>query len=211
MKRRKIYYVPGMISLIFLPILCVWYLERNKNVERCFEVSYAQKYYKEAKSHRFDTTMLSLPEYKRQYIDVFISKSDAKNNISFSIIQNKLNEILRSKNKQLGIHIIFSDDSKYDSYIRTIDILESSFKTQSAHHTYCPYSNNIWVLYLIDANKVSKPIEHCCRYIELPTNTDLDIKKDKLNLYIILIVTYLLFTGLAIHYTINKYIKNKTT
>ena len=134
MKRHKIYYVPGMISLIFLPILCIWYLEKNKNIERCFEVSYAQKYNKEAESHRFDTTMLSLPEYKRQYIEVLISNIDVKNNTAFEIIQSKLNEILRSKNKQLGIHIIFSDNSKYDSYIRTIDIIESSFKTHSAFH-----------------------------------------------------------------------------
>ena len=33
MKQRKIYYVPGMISLIFLPILCVWYLNKHKNIE----------------------------------------------------------------------------------------------------------------------------------------------------------------------------------
>lgn len=210
MKRLKIYYVPGMISLIFLPILCVCYLNEHKNIERCFEVSYAQKHKKEAENHRFDTTMLALPEYKRQYLEVSISNSDVENNNAFAIIQSKLNQILRNKNKQLGIHIIFSDDSKYDSYIRTIDILESSFKTHSAHHTYCPYSNNIWVFYLIDADKVSKPLKSYYRNIELSTNSELDIKKEKHKLYIILISIYLLFTGLSLYYTINNYIKNKT-
>jgi len=211
MKQRKIYYVPGMISLIFLPILCVWYLNEHKNIERCFEVSYAQKYNKEAESHRFDTTMLALPEYKRQYIEVLINNIDVENNNAFVIIQSKLNEVLRNKNKQLGIHIVFSDDSKYDSYIRTIDIIESSFKAHSAFHTYCPYSNNIWVFYCTDADKISKPLESYCRNIKLSTNSELDIKKEKLKLYIILISIYLLFTGLSLHYTINNYIKNKIT
>ena len=211
MKQRKIYYVPGMISLIFLPILCVWYLNKHKNIERCFEVSYAQKYNKGAENHRFDTTMLALPEYKRQYLEVSINNSDVDNNNAFAIIQSKLDQILRNKNKQLGIHIIFSDDSKYDSYIRTIDILENSFKAHSVHHTYCPYNNNIWVFYYIDANKVSMALEHHYKYIEYPLSSELDIKNDRLKLYIILISIFVLFTGLSLYYTINNLTKNKTT
>ncbi len=213
MKLHKIYYVPGMISLILLPILCIWYLEKNKNIERCFEVSYALKYNKEAESHRFDTTMLSLPEYKRQYIEVLISNIDVKNNTAFEIIQSKLNEILRSKNKQLGIHIIFSDNSKYDSYIRTIDIIESNFKTHSAFHTYCPYNNNIWVLYLTQKNIVKPKV--------YPLNLEGDIVfgrtiKDEIKDFTYknsntiklwpFFVIFVIFSKISI-----RYIKNKTT
>ena len=75
MKRRKIYYVPGMISLICLPVLCIWYLNEHKNFLRVLEISYAAKYipnhdYKN--QIRFDTTSLSLPENKRKYYDVTI-------------------------------------------------------------------------------------------------------------------------------------------
>lgn len=205
MKRRKIYYVPGMISLIFLPILCVWYLNEHKNVERCFEVSYAQEYNKEAENHRFDTSMLSLPEYKRQYIEVFISNSNVKNKSAFAIVQRKLNQILKNKDKHSGIHIIFSDNSKYESYIKAIDIIENSFKKHSAFHTYCPYTNNIWVLYIKSNNQVKNNIPN--GNYEQNKKSEIQLTKDKLVPYSFLAILYLTLITVSIYYIKNNYIK----
>jgi hypothetical protein len=155
MKRRKIYYVPGMISLIFLPILCIWYLGKNKNVERCLEIVYAQKYDKTSEYHRFDTSTLSLPENKRDYIDLYISENDTKNKTALLLLESKLNSIIRTKNKHLGLHITFADNATYKYYIQSIDIIENCFKTNFAFHTYCPFQNNIWVLYFKDIENVN--------------------------------------------------------
>jgi len=212
MRRRKIYYVPGMISLIFLPILCVWYLNEHKNVERCIEVSYAEKYDKFSHNHKFDTTALSRPEYKRSYIDIYVSNDDKENQKSLVYLKNKLNLIIKTKNKKLGLHILFSDNCKYNSYIQSINIIEECFKKNFAFHTYCPYQNNIWVLYLLQENTVKPKV--------YPLNLEGDIVfgrtiKDEINDFIFknsntikiwpFFVIFILFSIISI-----LYIKNKT-
>ncbi len=216
MKRRKINYVPGMISLIFLPILCVWYLNEHKNILRVLEISYASKYTPnfDYKNHiRFDTSLLFIPENRRKYYDILICESESKNSESFHLIENKLDQIIKTKNKSDGIHISFSDNSTYGSYIKIIDLIEQCFKRNSAGNTYCPYTNNIWVLYLTQENIVKPKV--------YPLNLEGDIVfgrtiKDEINDFTYknsntiklwpFIVIFVIFSIISI-----RYIKNKTT
>ncbi len=94
MKRRKIYYVPGMISLIFLPILCVWYLNEHKNVERCIDIASPQRY-SPNNDHRFDTTLLSLPENKREYINSELTGNIANDRATLDTFNFKLKNIIK--------------------------------------------------------------------------------------------------------------------
>ena len=96
MNRRKIYYVPGMISLILLPVLCIWYLERNKVEERCILVYSCSRYLPENHEKNilcFDTTVLSQPRMKRLYavynIDIHASESNVLKQIEDAVSKEK--------------------------------------------------------------------------------------------------------------------------
>lgn len=205
MKRRKIYYVPGMISLIFLPILCVWYLEKNKNVERCFEIVYAQDYDKTSEDHRFDTSALSQPKYKRIYTEIYIGDNDKKNKTALLLLESKLNSIIKTKNKHLGLHITFADNAIYKSYIQSIDIIENCFKTNFAFHTYLPYKNDIWVMYLIDIEDVNFQKEHYYRCDKRTINSN-DLNQRYKIFYIFLFIELLLLSIISIRYIIKNHI-----
>lgn len=206
MKSRRIYYVPGMISLIFLPILCVWYLEKNKKIERCIEISYASKYDKISDYHRFDTSSLSLPENKRVYTDIYLSGDESRNQIVFNSLTEKLDSILKNKNRKTGIHISFSDECSYNSYVRSLDIIESCFKMHSAYHTYCPYQNNIWVFYYRDMDDVRIHEDHYIQYYNEDSNKK-DGSKNNQFLYIVLINILLFISIISMQYTFKNYIK----
>jgi hypothetical protein len=139
MKRRKIYYVPGMISLIFLPILCIWYLNEHKNVERCIDIASPQRY-RPNNDHRFDTTLLSLPENKREYINSELTGNIANDRATLDSFNFKLKNIIKNKDTKTGLHINIKDSTKYISMIEIIDIC----KKDSFLPTYLFYDNEFW-------------------------------------------------------------------
>ena len=131
MKRRKIYYVPGMISLIFLPILCVWYLNEHKNVERCIEVNYCHKYIPEYHKKNIwwlDTTILSQTRLKRTYTTYKIDNQNTGSEI-LKRIENNSKELVCKNDTINGIHIILGDSCPYRCLTEIIDILKKYNKT----------------------------------------------------------------------------------
>lgn len=154
MKRRKIYYVPGMISLILLPILCVLYLNEHKNIQRCIEVTYASKY---DPNHvtpiKLDTSILSQPSIIRHYHNFYLTgdlKFDSIQELKFRF---NAKQIIETNDTLNGIHVIFGDNINYNSYVKTIDFFYRNMKTYNATKTFYNYNtdlllfeNHIWFL-----------------------------------------------------------------
>ena len=144
MKRHKIYYVPGMISLICLPILCLWYLNEHKKVERIIEFQYPQKYYPHDSNnictYPYDTSCLSLPYNRRKYSEFRLNG----NNLQDSLILIKFNEkqqhIVQTEDSINGLHVFFGDSVQYKNFIKVINIcLQDTFLP-----IYMVYENNLW-------------------------------------------------------------------
>jgi len=222
MKRHKIYYVPGMISLICLPILCIWYLNENKNIERCIILVSAQRYVPNQvyeNNLRFDTTVLSQPEYKRKYIEFKLNGDIINDKNTLNSFNSKLLKIIEDKDTITGLHINIKDNTKYLSMIKVIDIC----RTDSFSSRYLFYDNDFFYSH----KEVSDSIKQIIRsrknsidnnYLESdvvyikPTKTITTKFKEMTNtLKLIecgaLFIIFIAFSILSISYIRNKYIK----
>ncbi len=218
MKHRKIYYVPGMISLIFLPILCVWYLNKNyKPEERCLEVYFASKYipHNSEIHHRFDTTVLSEQKNKRNYSE-FIITGENSDKTKLSSIEKEVVHIVKENDTINGIHIVFGDNAKYESYINTLDILYKD----SIWTRFIPFENNIWFLHFnnsikeknIWSNKTKKDKEYKKQYLineelEYANRTFIEKYNYLLKFWPFFII-FILFSIISIRYITNNYKTN---
>jgi hypothetical protein len=143
-KIKRIYYIPGLISLIGLPIFCCIYFSHNYKQERLLEVRFAAKYDKnrsEAYSI-FDTTFLSQPLSRREYTDITLNGNKNDDEIKINIFRRRAREIVWNRDTVHGVHIIFGDGSKYESFVMVLN----NFLIDSIP-TYAPFENHIWVLY----------------------------------------------------------------
>lgn len=141
-KRRKIYYVPGLLSLIFLPILCYLYLfPFTQKDERVLEITFCGKYIPgRTDEFRFDTTVLSQPRNRRNY-DTFLLNGN-RDNIKLDSFRILVRKMVGEKDTINGVYLELLDGSKYGSFVKTINI----FKQESLH-SYAAFENQVWGLY----------------------------------------------------------------
>ena len=143
-KKKRIYYVPGLISLIGLPILCCIYLHNNFRQERVLVVTFAEKYDKNREKHTtYDTTILSEPEYKREYIHIELNGNRIYDQTRINIFRESTLKIMRNKDSTNGVHLIFGDGSKYGSFIQVLN----NFRIDSIPNYMCS-ENHVWMLYI---------------------------------------------------------------
>lgn len=142
--RRKLYYVPGMISLILLPILCYNYLRQFKKDERCKEVVFCSRYSPQYKGMmRFDTSFLSRPKTKRAWQIVELNGIETEDDSKLAMFRLRVREMIKQKDSIHGIHLLFLENAKYGSFIKSLDICE-----QEGLLIYAAFENNLWALYL---------------------------------------------------------------
>jgi hypothetical protein len=220
MKRRKIYYVPGMISLIFLPILCVWYLEKNKNVERCIEILYPYKYtgpHNEYSlcSHRFDTTCLSEDCNRRIYSEIKLSGNRHADSIDINKFEHNVLDIISKDDTINGILLTFHNNSDYSFLITAIDIC----RKDSLLPVYVLYENHLWFWHsqYVVKNKSNFQKEYNDRINRRRANSLKNPEKvnksalkgapEKIITDISLLTLYILLSIISIYYTFKNYIK----
>jgi hypothetical protein len=144
-KTKKIYYIPGLISLIGLPVLCCIYFFQNYKQDRVLTVTFASKYDQkktEAYPHVFDTTFLSQPPSRRKYIDITLNGNKFDDEAKINFFRVRAREIVRNRDTDNGAHLIFGDGSKYGSFVKILNY----FRIDSIPN-YAPFENHLWVLY----------------------------------------------------------------
>jgi hypothetical protein len=145
MKLRKIYYVPGMISLIFLPILCVLYLYEHKNEERCIDILYPLKYngphdLNNICSHRYDTSCLSESWSKRYYKKIILSGIYYEDSINLIHFENNIKQIINSEDTINGVLLVLNDRTHYSILTKALDVC----KKDSLLQTNMLFDNKLW-------------------------------------------------------------------
>jgi hypothetical protein len=144
-KRRKIYYVPGMISLIFLPLICCLYLNKfHKKEERSIELSMPARYDPKL-DHKnkivFDTTCLSWPENRRNYTIIDIDNS-AKNQKNLKLFNDRVLQIIKTNDTVNAIHLLFGKESTYGQFIEALNICN-----KDTFPCYIVLDDNLWFLH----------------------------------------------------------------
>lgn len=139
--RKKIYYIPGLISLTVLPILFISFAQkdlRNKSLQvlTVFQI---------------DTTKLNnllqgtdLPKSsflpKRNFIEINIDGNNENDKMKLDFARIRIREIVSNNDDINGIHFRFGDSSQYWSFVKAIDILASENAKR-----YLTINNDIWV------------------------------------------------------------------
>ncbi|MCI9844060.1 hypothetical protein [Flavobacterium pectinovorum] len=153
-KRKKIFYVPGMISLVLIPFFCFYYFYKTDafKVEGCMAISVSTK--EEFENYK----VKSLRKYKD--FDFKQDKTEALKELRFFV-----RDLLQKYDTINGAKIHFDSKTDYNTYIGVINIIYEE-KAQLWIH----YKDDIYVLSSAKPKPDRTDLEtikyHSCRYYE---------------------------------------------
>lgn len=146
--RIKIFYVPGMISIIAIPIILCFFYFPKANPERITSIVFVAKYEKhEGLSVKFDTTFLSNSWGKRKYLKINLNSENLKPKLDS--IRGLSRYLYKYHDTINGIHIVLDKNCKFETFIHVV----SNLKKDSVA-VFAPFENNIWVFYNL-GNEIS--------------------------------------------------------
>ena len=134
-KLRKIYHTNGLISIIFLIIICYIFFNNYKMVTKgnCMEIRVPDE---QNVSEEFSRDGIHL---RREFIDYVLTGNDFFDNIKIDNAMLQIRSININKDTIKGIHFIFTDKSKYKSFVKILDML----KMERAGF-YTLYNKDLW-------------------------------------------------------------------
>jgi len=149
--RRRLYYVPGMISLLALPIVCYFYLKPFIRDERSLEIIVMANYKPEkvpiynqfgipVSPLRYDSTVLSLPGIRRRYSKILLNGNEDADQMKLDTFRIQIRKMKKENDSINGVHLIFGDSTTYGVFIQAINICN-----QEEIMRYAIYRNNLWV------------------------------------------------------------------
>lgn len=133
-------YIPGIISLIFLPFI---FIITAKNYYRTHDINvipivWVDLELMEFHSDFFESYRGHYPP-KRDYTTIELNGDSHTDEIKLQFAQITIRELLSSNDTLKGVHFLFGDRSNYGSFIKAIDIC----RVEKAK-TYMPHENNVW-------------------------------------------------------------------
>lgn len=136
--KKRFFYPAGLISLILLPALCIFYLYKHKAFEkpRVIEINWWTE----------EWGKLSMQEYsyeihpQRNFIDINITGNDKENKIKLDFAHLEIRKLIATQDTTTGVHFYFDEQSKYWTFIRAIDIC----KIEKAK-VFVLKDNDLWI------------------------------------------------------------------
>lgn len=153
-KPNNKYYIPGIISMIFLPIAFYFFAKREmqKLLVWAIPIHWADTAFMNKKDAIFSNFNWQFPP-KRNYLDIVFSGNQKDDNIKLEFAQIRIKEILKTRDTVNGIHFLFTDSANYGTFVETLDRLQIE-----GAKTYMPLENNLWFYHIQPATTV-KPKE----------------------------------------------------
>lgn len=132
-KYKKLYYVPGLISLVLLPLLLVYFgkKEIQRLDVRAIEINFW---------HPSSSSYWHFPE--RNYRQVILTGNVSKDSIALENAKKFIKKLYTSEDTLNGIQFILQDSASYGSFVGLINY----FKKEDIRNVL-PYGNNLWVSY----------------------------------------------------------------
>lgn len=113
-KRKKIFYVPGMISLILIPVFCFYHFYKVDafKVESCIDISFPDSIQKKG-----------FLQIKRNYQVFNLNSGEDLEKEKLNDLQLALRKIKRKNDTINGIQVHLGNKMQYEVYIRVLDII----------------------------------------------------------------------------------------
>ena len=144
--KRRIYYLPGMISLVLLPLICIWYINPGKWFQHHGVLEVVMPDPPTRDSDKILYSISSLP--KRNYHNINLTGEEFGDKVKLNNAQFELRRLLQEKDTINGLHIIFGNKTKYWEMVKAIDIC----KIENVQ-AYMLYRNDFWALNLSSKEK----------------------------------------------------------
>ncbi|QBZ99164.1 hypothetical protein [Flavobacterium sangjuense] len=149
-KHRKLFYVPGMISLLLIPVLCMWFLYSRDylKVYTAVNVALSDGFYK------FNSSNPSKPIkiYPKRKIENFILNGDEVNNeIQLSNARKRIKQLFAENDSINAVKIILGKKTKYKFFVDILDALAQDYVP-----TYVVNDNYFFVVYFPPEHKYKK-------------------------------------------------------
>ncbi len=146
---KKLYYPAGIISLILLPVLCVWYFNRHHAFEQLHVVSVT---WPPRSGHFFEDE-----DYlDRDYTHFNLTGDNQQNDIEIKRSKMQLRELIDSKDTMHGVHFHFADNTQFQQWIKVYDVC----KTAKAN-VFIVHNNGIWIFNPRPAKLVKDDLMFC--------------------------------------------------
>lgn len=149
-KRKKIYYIPGIMSLTILPIAFILFTDKEIKQKRLtvLPIVLADTNLPKKFPESFKKFNGSFPP-KRNYVDINLTGDNQNDKIKLDFAQIRIREILSQNDTTNGLHFKFGDSSQYWTFIKAVDIL----RFEKAK-TYMPLDNDLWFYHFPPDTKV---------------------------------------------------------
>lgn len=190
--KHKIYYTAGLISLILLPILCVW---KSKNHEAFKNCSSIDIQFWNGKEDNEGTKGITNFLNSKRFITVNLNGDNATDLRKIDIAAIEIKKIKLSKDSIKGVKFHFGPKSDYATFIRVLDVLAIQ-----KPGCYIPYKDDIFVANpkIIKSNFAKVDISGLirkCSSVSKPKDEkfiDLELLQDVLKKYYLLIILFFL-------------------
>ncbi|WP_419699398.1 hypothetical protein [Mucilaginibacter sp. NFX135] len=141
---KPIIYLPGMISLVLLPMFCLIFLFQHKAFMHQFAMDVTM--YDTSLDAKLKIPGVYYPQFPpvRNYLDINLDGNDAANKTRLDFARLEIREILDSKDTHKGIRFHFGKTSKYWSYVQAHDICQIE-----GVPAYTQYQDDIYASYTI--------------------------------------------------------------
>ncbi|MFD1601827.1 hypothetical protein ACFSJW_17420 [Flavobacterium artemisiae] len=133
-KRKRIFYVPGMISLVLIPLFCFYHFYKVDAFKVYGGIDLGLPY---EKDYFVKYKIASLREYK-----VFdFNENELKTKEQFNDVRLYLRNLVKTKDTLRGIKLRYNPKTHYDVFIKTIDIID-----EEGASTWIINGNDIYIL-----------------------------------------------------------------
>ncbi len=142
-KLKKIYYAPGIVSLLILPIVLYFFTKSaiNKGNNWGIPIAWVDTAYMR-ENNQLELFFKEGFPIKKNYKIITLSDNLLENIENLHIARNIIRKILDNRDTINGVHFVFNNNARYKTFIEVLNIL----REENAKH-YAPLDNNIWFSY----------------------------------------------------------------
>lgn len=122
--RNRIFYPAGLISLVLLPILCIWNLNKQNAFQKLGAIDVGYFYHDENYEFSNIKTFKNFLS-SRNFSDIEFTGNKSDDKVILQYARIKIRSLIESKDTTNGIHFKLTEKAKYSSYVGVIEIFQN--------------------------------------------------------------------------------------
>lgn len=137
LKKIRLYYTGGLISLILLPFLCITFIYKSNSFKKYYAfdiIRYRDEWFKNNPELKVE-----FPP-KRNFKIIELSGNEIKAKLQLDEVKLTIRNLILRKDSLNGIIVRFTDQTKYWSFVKALDLCKSEDIT-----TYALYYDDLYI------------------------------------------------------------------